>query len=973
VEIMLASRTSSIASRTLPALALLITLGLFAGPCGSTGNPSTFFDPDNPGGSTGGDGDGGGGTPPLEDGPSAAPMAGAMLQDGPPSLSASAPDSAATGVDPNAALALWFSESLRSDTITNTSLLLRPVDNPLLGVSSTFTWLAGDRCLVMEPVGTLLPDTQYEVVATNDITDLEGERIDLPGNGMLFRFHTATSLAGISPQVLGSFPPAGSVNEPNDTPVILVFSEPMDFTGLTDAVTFTNRTTTGTGDYNTAGDAEFRHVGNRVFEFPHLDDANDLGATMRLDVDTSITDAEFVPQPLAASYRADWDTLAFGRPLAIGFDDADFAPFAPAVNLQNVDLFPVEVTTPVSVLSADNVTLMVHETNESDFVSASTIAGGGLAAFDLDLTGTSGAPAFSSSADLILAGYVERNGLRSSVQTYRDAEGNEAVVAHDTVRPLLFNYGPPSGSFGSQFIVDTPLFRPYGRASEQIARIEASFPPGVGTQTRDVASPSTANFFIGPSFNPLVITEGPLAFDITLTDKAGNAASIESPGVVEFRGFVSASPITGGEVHVVAFDREGLYLVSGANVFIEDFGGGNEDSANTGSNGSVTFSGRTGAQSITIQADGFHAVSLMGFDAGELSMPLIAEGRTTAALSPLVSGLSTGVTSISSNLLTTSAGDPDADGLQTYDLENLFAAGLDVRLNRPGWFAAFHDVVSYPSADRYFRFVSLDGRVLVDPTSGSTVVTPTFDMAESTNQIASTTNYIYPIQASGGTGLSLPPVSGNSLITTTIPGITGPCAVGAGSVDFSGGGTNGAAELELSLLDAAVVEGASASTVRLQIHAIDSDGDQAMARATVNVEAAPAATPIALPNVPEVTAAWGGASYPFSRDFTDTLTGDQGYYRLTITDSAVDSSSWHIWVAASAGVGGSLTLPTLKETAGGAVGTPPLDTSSGGNWTASMEAYSMAVGFIERGFFFSQLERDNEAWAQSADSPTLDF
>lgn len=970
---MLASRTSSIASRTLPALALLITLGLFAGPCGSTGNPSTFFDPDNPGGSTGGDGGGGDVTPPLEDGPSAAPMAGAVLKDGPPSLSASAPASSATGVDPNAAMALWFSESLRSDTITNTSLLLRPVDNPLLAVSTSFTWLAGDRCVVMEPVGTLLPDTQYEVVATNDITDLEGERIDLVASGMLFRFRTSSSLAGISPLVLGSFPPAGSENEPNDTPVILVFSEPMDFTGLTDAVTITNRTTTGAGDYDTAGDFEFRHVGNRVFEFPHLNDSNDLGGSMLLRVDTGITDAEFVPQALAESYRATWDTLAFGRPTSIGFDDADFAPFAPAVNLQNVDLFPVEVITPVSVLSADTVTLMVHESNESDFVSASKIAGGGLAAFNLDLTGTSGAPSFSSSADLVIAGFVERDGLRSSIQTYRDADGNEAVVAHDTVRPLLFSYGPPSGAFGSQFITDTPLFRPYGLASEQIARIEASFPPGVGAQTRDVASPSTANFFIGPAFNPLVITEGPLAFDITLTDKAGNAASSQSPGVVEFRGFLSASPITGGEVHVVAFDREGLYQIGGATVFIEDFGGGNEDSANTGSNGSVTFSGRSGAQSITIQADGFHATSLMGFDAGELSIPLIAEGRVTAALSPLISGLSTGVSSISSNLLTSSDGEQDADGLQTYDLENLFADALDIRLNRPGWFAAFHDVVDFPSADRYFRFVALDSRVLVDPTSGSTVVTPRFDMVESTNQIAGSTNYIYPIQASGGTGLSLPPVSGSSLITTSIPGIAGPCAVGAGSVDFSGGGTNGAAELELTLFDAAVVEGAPAASVQLQIHAIDSDGDQAMARATVAVEAAPAATPIALPDVPEVTAAWGGASYPFTRGFTDTLTGDRGYYRLTITDSAVDSSSWHIWVAASAGVGGSLTLPTLKETVGGAVGTPPLDTSSGGNWIASMEAFSMAAGFIERGFFFSQLERNNVAWAQSAESPTLDF
>jgi hypothetical protein len=192
-------------------------------------------------------------------------------------------------------------------------------------------------------------------------------------------------------------------------------------------------------------------------------------------------------------------------------------------------------------------------------------------------------------------------------------------------------------------------------------------------------------------------------------------------------------------------------------------------------------------------------------------------------------------------------------------------------------------------------------------------------------------------------------------------------------VDFSGGGTNGAAELELSLHAAAIAEGASATTVDLQIHAIDSDGDQALARETVTVAAAPAATPIALPDVPEVTAAWGGASYPFTRGFTDTLTGGDGFYRLTITDSAVETGRWHLWIAGSAGAGGSLTLPTLKDSAVGAIGEPPLDTSSGGHWTAAMEAYSMPGVFLERGFFFSELERDHSAWARSADSPTLDF
>ena len=406
---------------------------------------------------------------------------------------------------------------------------------------------------------------------------------------------------------------------------------------------------------------------------------------------------------------------------------------------------------------------------------------------------------------------------------------------------------------------------------------------------------------------------------------------------------------------------------------MENFGGGNEASGTTGSDGSITFSARSGAQTVTIQAPGFHAVSLVGVDAAKLSVPLISNTRSAASLNPLISGLSTGETTVASNLLTDAGGKSDAKGTQKYDLESLFSSGLRTRLNRPGWFVAFHNVAAYPALNRYFRFVGLDARVLVDPSSGSSAVPPVFAMVESTNQLAGTTNYIYPIQASGGVGLSLPPVSGSSLITTRIAGINGACAVGAGSVNFTVGGTNGAAELELGLHAAAVAEGAPAGSVQLQIHAIDSDGDQALARVTVGVSAAPAATPIALPDIPEVAAAWGGASYPFTRSFTDTLTGGDGFYRLTIRDTAVVSKSWHIWLAGSAGVGGSLTLPSLKATAGGAVGTPPIDTSNGGGWIATMEAFGMPSGFLERGFFFSELERDNDSWAQSADSPVLNF
>ena len=969
---MKASRPVLVPQRRLTAFALLLSLGLFAGPCGSTGNPGTFFNPDDPGGSGGdGSGDGGGTTPGL--GASEALLAGARVLSGAPTFVDSAPADASTGVDVRAPIALWFSESLNSSSVNTVSLILRPVDSPLTPVTTSSTWLSGQRLLVLVPTLSLAPNTRYEVVATDDIVDLEGNRLRLSANGLLLRFTTSTLSTGLAPTVLGSFPPDGSTEEPNDQPVFAVFSEPMDFTGLTDAVTLSNLTTAVDADFDTAGEASNRHAGNRVFGFPHVSDALDLGANLRLAIDTSITDAEFVPQSLSASYQADWASLAFGRPSSVQFDDADFTPFEPAANLGNFDLFPVDVVVPVSVLSSDSVHLWAHEDSTSDYVQESTLAGGGVAAFTLDLGEGSGTSVFGSRSELVLGAFVERAGKRSNVQTFRDEDGLEDTVPHDMVRPVLYSYGPPSGTFGSQFVVDTPHFRPYGRASEPIRRVTATHPPTLGGQTRDVETPSAANAFIGPAFDPLSITEGPLAFDITLTDEAGNAASIASPGQVEFRGFLSTEANTSGEVRVVAFDQVSLQPISGATVYVEDFGAGNEDSATTGSDGSWTFTGRSGDQSFTIIADGYHAVSVMGVDVAELSAPLVQKGRSAASLTPAVTGLNTGTLTIPFSTSATAAGGFDPDGIQSYDLEDLFALGLQARHDRPAWFAAFHDVVAYPASDRYYRFFAADERLLADPSTTSVPVPPRFTMVESTNQVASSTDYIYPIQASGGVGLSLPPVSGSASLVTTIPGLLGTCAVGAGSVDFSGGGTNGAVEMELSLMSAAVAEGATSGLASLQVYAKDSDGDEAMARVEVTVTASPSATPIALPDIPSVSAAWSGSSYPYTRSFTDTLTTSQGFYRLTVEDSSLDAGQWHLWFSASAGSGGSLELPTLKASAAGAVGTPPLDTTAGGHWVAHLEAMEMAAGFHERGFFFTELERDAESWASSADSPTLDF
>ncbi|MFK5954936.1 MAG: Ig-like domain-containing protein [Planctomycetota bacterium] len=968
---MQANLTKNILSRVLPALSLLLCLGLFAGTC-STGNPGSIFDPNNTGGGAGG---GDGGTPPRENGPSAAPIAGAFLASGRPSLDAIAPSDRATELDVHTPIVFWFSESMRTDTVTSASLILRAVATPEFPITTELTWLAGNRCLVMAPLAFLSPSTQFEIVATDDITDLDGERLSLPASGRLSRFTTSASFAGQAPIVIGSFPPVGSTGIPNDAPVIVAFSKAMDFTGITSAVSLTNATVSAAGNYDLAADLEFRHAGNRVFEFPHLDDADDIGANMQLDVNTTLTDAEFVPQALASSYAATWGTLAFGRPTTVGFDLANFGAFAPAVNLANQAAFPVRITTPVAVQPTDVVHLLVHESGDSGFVSSTLPAATGIIDFTLDLTDVNSLALFGSSSTLILGSYVERDGLRSSVQVLRDVDNLETTVAHDLVRPLLFNYGPPAGQFGSQFVTDLPRFRPYGRASEPIAQIDSSFPPTILSKARSMPEPPSSNFFVGPFFDPLVVTEGPLLFDITLTDEAGNPATFPSPGSVAFRGFLGSTPLPGGggDLRVTAFDRDALVTLGGAIVHIEDFGGGNEDFGSTGSDGSFTFAARSGAQTITLERVGYDSVSVVGFNTAEISVPMPTANPLLASMGPLVTGLTSGQLDVTSNLFATSAGGIDPDSLQGLDLNSIFGS-VTSRLNRLGWYAAFHDVAAFDAPSRYFRFYGVDAHVLLEPSTGSAVTPPVLAMVESSNQIASSTNFIYPLRVSPGAGVGTLTDS-NALVGTVIPGIPGFVGLGAGSVNLSGGGVNGDAELELSLHDLAVVEGADAANVILQVFIEDASGNQALARVEAPLAASPADVFLTLPDVP-TDGVWSStAAYPFSHSFTNTLGGSGGFYRLSIEDTAAIPGRWHFWIASSASVADPLVLgfPTLKDSPAAAVGTPPLEMLPGGSWSPTVEAFEMPGGFLESGFFFSELERDAISWARAAVGTSLDF
>ncbi|MFQ5748791.1 MAG: Ig-like domain-containing protein [Planctomycetota bacterium] len=933
--------------RRAPEAALLMVLCglLMGGNC--TGNAGAVFDPSPPGTDGGGGGGGGGGNP--GPGPAAAPVEGALILAGRPFRVATAPADGAQGVDVHAVVMVWFNESLNATTLTLASLGLR-IRGTTGSIGLALRTFVADRCVALVPASNLQTDTVYEVFATTDVLDLDGGRLKIPKKGFLAAFKTASTVQGVAPRVLGFFPPAGSANVPNDHSVLLVFSKPVDFTTVSGAVTLTNTTTMAPGSFDVARSSQ----GNRIVEFPHLGDGSDLGASMEVMVDTTITDTEFNPLNLEAPFQSSWTTLAFGRPSSLQVIDP-----AGAVNLGNLTGFLTEAVLPQTLQNGDIVRLQVHESaGEKRVLDTFTTPGGTMADFSTDLSDGKGQP-FLADGTLILGAFLERSGLRSTTRVILN-------VIQDTIRPGLLRFGPPDGSLTSRFVTDVPELRPYGIATEPVTKVLAEFPVGGTALLRTVPQGDPNSFFLGPAFPAQASPgEGPFDFNVLLSDAAGNDMQVPVAGSALFRGFLGDQPLTGGPLRVVAFNRRSLDPVVGATVWVESFGGADpEEKGTTGSDGSVTFLARTGPQTITISATDFTAASLVGVDTDLVSLPLREANPVFQSISPIVTGVAGGIARLASSLIQDENGVDRPDGLFDAAVPIPFGS-IFARPDRPGWFASFQDVQPFdPGPNRYYELFGLDPRAMIAPSDpGRPRVSPLLALASTTNVSGGNFDFIYLISPlAKGTGFQLPPLESTASALMVIPGLDGPATAGAGSLSLP----QAEVEVEQLLHDRAALEGAPTGTVELQVFARDQDGDRALARLPVVYEASPAAVPLNLPDIPVVGIQTGGPFAGLSLTFAPSLGVGEGYYRLTLEDTAAVPAQWDLWVPASVGAPGSLALPALMGDP------PPLLTGPGTGWTLQCEAFGMPPGFLQTGFFFTQLLRDNLTWAAAVSSPAFE-
>jgi hypothetical protein len=956
-------------AKTFTAIALLLSFGLVGQTC-STQSPEEVLE--GGGGGNGGGGGGGGGGIPLPDQGASAPEHGALILDGRPLILDAQPN--AKTVDCHSVISIYYSESMKTKTITSSSFVLR---EKLFGNSvstSQSTWLMGNRLLIIEPQQPLLPSTTYQLTAVVGPVDLDGLAYDPGTSPVIIEFTTAATAEGIPPEILASYPLNASTNQPNDSQSVVVFSKQIDITTISIAVDLSNQTTSVPGDYDTNAGAEARHSGDRVFSFEHQSDDSDLNATLQLDVNTFIADTSLLHQFMANPYTSSWQSMDMQRPQSIQFDQVAFGDFLPAANLANYQAFPLEVVAAPFALPADEVKLRVHQFDENHgddyrLVEGESVTGAGIASFILDFTvdflGTP-TPVFEPESELLIGAYAERNGLRSTVSLHLDANGEFETIAHDLIPPSLVQFGPPYGSFQSQFRSTLPIVRPYGVASEAIGEVI------VDGDSRIVPLVSDNTFFIGNSFDPglATITDDPVDFELGLADAAGNPALSTVNAEAHFSGFVGGTDLlaSSGEMRVIALDKENLFPLGGATIHIEDVGGFNQDVGTSGSDGVVTFGGRSNVpQTVTIQRFGWQATTIIGINASVISLPLTAETSGPISVSPQIGNLNSGISQISSNTLATVDGNADEFMVQDYDLDELFGDSVLSQPNQPGWFASFHEVGALSSAPRLFRFVGLDEHVLVAPSTSSAVV-PVIEMSESSNTVAGTTDYIYDLSVTPAAlfGMGTPVDSGSS-VSTVIPGLKGHVVVGAGVVN----GASGGVELEINLFNQAQQEGASpGDNLIINIYALDSAGNQASAmEPEAKAQTPVGVVAITMPGVPSVNSFTG--AYPFTANYDETLAASGGMYEMTIVDNSAGAGIWNLIVMGSASGGGAVVLPSLLDDPGDITASIPLSTSPSVKWFSSAAAYEMGIGFSEIGFFFDAVRRDRISWAKSAFSGEL--
>jgi hypothetical protein len=154
----------------------------------------------------------------------------------PPTVIATNPANNATGVPPNSAVTITFSETMDASTITSANITIRPTASGT-ALTSTVSYDPASRVATLTPSAPLSQNVSYTVTVGTGVKDAQGNAIAQT----TFSF-TAGDIT--APSVTAVTPTENATGVAVNTTVTATFSEPMDPATI-NTTTFTLRPTSG--------------------------------------------------------------------------------------------------------------------------------------------------------------------------------------------------------------------------------------------------------------------------------------------------------------------------------------------------------------------------------------------------------------------------------------------------------------------------------------------------------------------------------------------------------------------------------------------------------------------------------------------------------------------------------------------------------------------------------------------------------
>jgi len=562
-----------------------------------------------------------------------------------------------------------FNETMNFDSISppqsgeDPGLFVRAAGEGNPPLPAAYDFLMGGTVVVIRPTAPLVaPGTgvvgqgspDFEVVIQPTVTDCDGVTFGGSADNVIAEFITDEALGGSAlnmvenGRILVTLPLNNPTDQPREIPVYAIFTKPADqdsvegnfevrlgTTPVQGALTFPLPSTAAITTQSRDG---------RVLRFTPTDPALEGNVQYQIRVNDQITfnnglgKLEFLRNPISrfttVGFLAPTDVLV-GNP-SPGFPDW--------VNRGNVDNLKIDVDLAATAASGDTIVARIYglgrsgEQNDIQFVERRTTlssSGAQTAVIDFGTSlGTPSSPRFADGA-LTFAAQIRRGGGKRT-GFFVTGPGPR----QDTVPPELDQVGPP-GTSGGDLFVDQEFVSFYGQASERIGEGQVTIS---GMNASLFASDAEGGFVLQPI--NLGLNEGPLPYQLTLTDAAGNMSPDVFSGNIVGRGVVKDS-VAGGGLEVEVYDEATFRPISGATVVVQPNPASSSGRmvATTGSNGRVTFSGLAAQpHTITAAISSFDLTTLMDTSAGFVSLPLRPVNGAVADFSGAIAFATPGTT-----------------------------------------------------------------------------------------------------------------------------------------------------------------------------------------------------------------------------------------------------------------------------------------------------------------------------------------